>query len=281
MTKREKRRTCPLDPQWWLSGGPSCLSPEQKGGLSNLLAHAWLAELPCILPDDDGALARLSGLGGAKWRKTGAAIRAQFELVDGGLRNPQQWTEYCRVRTVADARAMAGQLGGAQKASKRVANGKQTGSKPLANVKQTCSKRVAIATDLLAGPSPSPPGPPQTPPITPPPSPFRASHDEATKPPSPDPRIRAFILWFSEQFPLYRHGATYFVQWKRDAPLVKQLLTTYPPERLQRLAKLLWKTDDEWIAGTDRGIGILSNRISWLDSKLAEYAATRRTSQAG
>jgi hypothetical protein len=102
------------------------------------------------------------------------------------------------------------------------------------------------------------------------------SSTDGAKPP-PDPRVKAYVTWFTETYPTYRHGAIYHPVWAKDSALVKDLLASFPPERLQLLAKLLWKTEDDWISETDRGIGILHNRISWLDNRLAEHATRQHT----
>jgi hypothetical protein len=89
----------------------------------------------------------------------------------------------------------------------------------------------------------------------------------------PDPRVKAFLTWFQAEYKTRRNGAEYFVRWPKDAPVVKRLLTTYPPERLQRHAKILLTTDDGWIDGTDRGVGILAAKINWLEERLATWEA--------
>jgi|SRR3990167_7340905 len=89
----------------------------------------------------------------------------------------------------------------------------------------------------------------------------------------PDPRVKEFLTWFKAEYETRRTGATYFVNWPKEAPLVKRLLTTYSPERLQRHAKILLTTDDGWIDGTDRGVGILAAKINWLEERLATWEA--------
>jgi hypothetical protein len=85
--------------------------------------------------------------------------------------------------------------------------------------------------------------------------------------------IRAFLATFCELYTKFRHGAKYVVNREKDVPLVRRLLAVHPRARLERLSELLQRTEDEWIAETDRSIGILSNRISWLDSRLAAAEA--------
>lgn len=85
--------------------------------------------------------------------------------------------------------------------------------------------------------------------------------------------VAKFIGRFCELYKQHRHGARYFVVREKHVPLLRPLLRTYGPERLEKLALVLLKTNDEWIEATDRGIGILSTKASWLDGRLAEYEA--------
>jgi hypothetical protein len=85
--------------------------------------------------------------------------------------------------------------------------------------------------------------------------------------------VAAFIKTFCDLYRKYRHGARYLVVATRDVPLVKRLLGTYPPDRLVLMAQALLVSDEDWIDDTDRGIGILSIKASWLDGRLAEYEA--------
>lgn len=85
------------------------------------------------------------------------------------------------------------------------------------------------------------------------------------RPTPPDPRVKVFLTWFQDEYKTRRHGATYFVNWKKDAAIVKRLLCAYELERLKTLATILLLCDDPWIAGTDRSIGILATKINWLE----------------
>jgi hypothetical protein len=91
--------------------------------------------------------------------------------------------------------------------------------------------------------------------------------------------IGAFLKRFCELFSRHRNGAKYFVKRHKDVPLLRQLLLCYPRDRLEKLTVVLLTTDDEWISRTDRGIGILSVKASWLDGLLAGYEAAHGTIQ--
>lgn len=102
MTKRDRNPFPSMHfyPDRWLSGRATrMMTPEQKGGFMDLLAHAWDGDEPCTLPDDPTLLAQLSGLGAKRWQAAGALIRAQFATVPdlpGRIRNSQQFEIYCR-----------------------------------------------------------------------------------------------------------------------------------------------------------------------------------------
>ncbi len=85
--------------------------------------------------------------------------------------------------------------------------------------------------------------------------------------------VAAFLRRFCELYAKYRHGARYFIAREKHVPLVRALLATYGPERLEKLALVLLRTDDEWVESTDRGIGILSTKANWLEERLAAYEA--------
>jgi hypothetical protein len=87
---------------------------------------------------------------------------------------------------------------------------------------------------------------------------------------------KQFLQWFQEEYRRSRFGADYLVKWDKDVPLVKRMLAATTLERLKKYAEILLNpaTDDEWIATTDRGIGVLSSRFNWLSERYAEWEAT-------
>jgi hypothetical protein len=88
--------------------------------------------------------------------------------------------------------------------------------------------------------------------------------------------VDAFLDAFCERYTQRRNGAKYRVVMKRDRPIVHALLKTHGPEHLLNLADELLSTDNEWIAKqTDRGIGILSMKASWLDGVVREREQQR------
>ena len=89
----------------------------------------------------------------------------------------------------------------------------------------------------------------------------------------PGVEVHAFIRSFCEIYTARRHGARYLVTRQKDVPTIRKLLRVYDRPRLEKMTAVLMMTDDEWIARTDRGIGILFTKASWLDAKIAEYEA--------
>jgi uncharacterized protein YdaU (DUF1376 family) len=97
----------------WLTR-TALLTPEQKGALVELKAHAWLAvaygKPPCSLPNDDATLARLSGLG-SKWRKIGGPVREMFRQ-DGDLLVDDELLAYrAEIEQHHAKRSTAGRIG--------------------------------------------------------------------------------------------------------------------------------------------------------------------------
>jgi hypothetical protein len=114
----------------------------------------------------------------------------------------------------------------------------------------------------------------RTEPIQSPPEPGTGERDEAQDTRTADNHeVRAFIARFCELYGKHRHGARYYVRRERDVPTLRRLLSVYPRDRLEKLAVVLLTTDDDWVTQTDRGIGILSAKASWLDGLLASYEA--------
>ncbi len=110
-----------------------------------------------------------------------------------------------------------------------------------------------------------------TEPIQSPDEPGTTEADDAKR--AENVEIAAFIRRFCNFYTQHRHGAKYFITRQKHVPLIRALLNTYGRERLEKLALMLLKTNDDWVQETDRGIGILSTKASWLDERLAAYEA--------
>lgn len=137
-------------PKEWLSSTARALMTlEQQGAYLNLLSHAWLADPPCTLPDDDRALAQLSGLGD-RWPESAAVIREWFEVRkvrSGGTRlvNTKLAQTYAAACRVHEARKASGKLGGEKSAEQRQIQGKQrlTVAAPELNLPSSSSSSLA------------------------------------------------------------------------------------------------------------------------------------------
>lgn len=87
---------------------------------------------------------------------------------------------------------------------------------------------------------------------------------------------KEFADWFVAAYPKHRNGARYMLK-DGDAAKVRELLQTWPIERLKQLSEVLLLLDgvDEWIEASDRGIAVLHHRASFLDQRLAAVEAKR------
>lgn len=90
----------------------------------------------------------------------------------------------------------------------------------------------------------------------------------------PDARVPIFVDWFYEQYYKYR-GAAYSPNFPQDCALAKRLLKTLSLPELQDCAIILLdeRTDDKFIQESDRGIGMLSTKINWLNQRRAMFLA--------
>lgn len=97
-----------------------------------------------------------------------------------------------------------------------------------------------------------------------------------------DQRPKEFLDWFQAEYKLRRHGADYFVRWEKDMPIVKRLLGATDIDRLKKLAQIMLsdKTEDDFIADSDRGIGVFSAKFNWLSDRLAAWEARQREKTA-
>lgn len=102
---------------WFGGRAVKTMTVEQQGAYINLLLQAWPTSAenlaaPCTLPDDDGDLAHLSGLGPEKWAAIGGKVRAQFPSIgDGLLRNAKQYAVYTHLLSLSQKRSAAGKTG--------------------------------------------------------------------------------------------------------------------------------------------------------------------------
>lgn len=110
--------------------------------------------------------------------------------------------------------------------------------------------------------------------------------DPAEPPPS-DPAVgveagdriaeKQFLEWFALAYSKHRNGAKFKAK-SGDGALVRGLLAMWSEERLQLLATLmlvLAPDVDEWIEKSDRGIGVLNHRATFLDQLLSKAEAAR------
>lgn len=104
---------------WLSSPARAAMLPEQRGAYIDLLAYAWgNGSEPPSLDADDVKLASLSGLG-ARWKKLGPLIRAQFTESEGRLYNAKLTEVWDAQQTKYERRAVAGKKGGEGKAKRK------------------------------------------------------------------------------------------------------------------------------------------------------------------
>ena len=94
------------------SASAAVMTNEQFGVYWRLLLHAWMADPPCTLPDDEPQLAAISRLSVRRWRSIGSPIKSRFLRTENGLlRNEKQWEMYLDARAHRDSKHRRAQAG--------------------------------------------------------------------------------------------------------------------------------------------------------------------------
>ena len=217
----------------------------ELGAYTKLLCICWIEK---SLPNNEIELAKLCRLPPTKFQKLWSQVSKCFTARNGTLIQQRMEHERTKQVTYREVRAKAGSKGGRAKVEH----------------KQKASESLAKAST----PSPSSS-----------PSPLKNVPIAAPEKP-PDPRVRQFIDWFVTEYAKRRNGAKYVVKGAKDGQTVKSLLQAHPLARLQKHAVILLTTDEEWTENTDRGIGILSAKINWLEDRLAAWERKHGTGSA-
>jgi uncharacterized protein YdaU (DUF1376 family) len=242
----------------WTGSSAFLLPMEPRGLYREMLTQAW--RRGGKLPNDPEAIRRAVGCTPSEWRRCWPKVEPYWRVDGDGLVNETQ-TDVIADAIAAHERAVKrGRKGGLGKAAKLLEQAER---------KHKNKQRQTTAQVQLEHKPPS---------LSPLVSPLERSPTDCAAAEGEEQRnceIRAFLARFCELYSKYRFGAKYVVKRERDVPIVKQLLGVYGRERLEKLAQILVRTDDEWICQTDRGIGILSTKASWLDSLLAEREAQK------
>lgn len=85
-------------------------------------------------------------------------------------------------------------------------------------------------------------------------------------------RDELYPTWYAK----YRNGARLrLVANALEFQDALSLVQTWDDERLEKLARIVLTTDDDWIARTDRGFKIFATKASWADDRLREVEAKR------
>jgi len=244
--------------------GTVTLSLAARGAYITLLAYEWDHG---SVPDDPSARARVLGCARRESETLWTRLREKFfQGDDGAWRNARLEGERLKQVERRITLARNGALGGRPKnqkdkprKTKRFAVAKPDGQPDENLNKSLPSSSSSSSSEKRVG----------------------KDHQHAVRSADADAvsgtALHAFLARFCELYAKYRHGAKYLVRREKDIPLARRLLQVYPAERLEKLTIILLTTDHEWITTTDRGLGILSTKASWLDGLLAEHEAHKRS----
>lgn len=253
----------------WIGSSAFLLPIEPRGLYREMLTQAW--RRGARLPNDHEAIRRAIGCTRQEWSRCWPKVQ-RFWRVDGdGLVNDTQleiWTQAISAKRRASDRGKRGSQARWEHSTSNAQADAQASPKHSTSTKQAQRKHKP--------PSPSPSSSEHRAVLNGAASILAAGEDAvdgdlAADVPKAD--IGAFLKRFCELYAKYRHGAKYFVKREQHVTLVRRLLRIYDLRRLEKLSVVLLTTDDAWVKETDRGIGILAVKASWLDSLLAEYEA--------
>jgi hypothetical protein len=95
------------------------------------------------------------------------------------------------------------------------------------------------------------------------------------EPKAPDSPTQIFLKWFAEEYSKRRNGAKYLIAWDKHGGQVKRMLGAVELRELQIYAQIMLsdKCEDEFICNSDRGIGVLEAKFSWLSERYAAWKA--------
>jgi len=257
---------------WWIdrwrkSTAYIDMTLEQQGAYRNLLDEAALRGGP--LPNDETVLAKACG-DPRRWRKVRAIIMPHFHLTKDGWRH----TTLDEVLKESERRAE-------KQRRWRRARGNDRGNEGGNDIGNAAGNGGG---NNLGSPSPSP-----SPVVQ---EQIQRRVDEALKEAKTTKakleltvsvlaetveeslRLRAGALLelYQRLFIKHCHGARYHNRMHLDFEKALGLVRTWPDDaRLEKLAVLVLTTDDDWIAGTDRGFGVFAAKASWADKTLAAW----------
>lgn len=223
------------------------MSYEQQGIYRALLDHQWIEG---SIPADLEALASILGIRKVKFARLWPLVSSKFRpQVDHRLVNEKLDKQRRDLDDFVKNQSKSGERGAAKRWGRH--------SKPIASPIANHSSSSSTSTSKTVS--------------------TEQKQEPAEHVPSP---VKAFLTWFRGEYAARRNGAMYFVKWEAHGAIVKRLLTTYPPERLKRLAVILLTTNEEWTQSTDRGIEVLIGKISWLEERLAAWEAKQHAREA-
>lgn len=219
---------------------------QERGMYWDLVSQCWLEH---GLPGTPTEIARILGLAPTKFvKRYWPHLQECFVLVDGRYQHRRLEKERDKQRAWFEKSSK----GGRAKAAKRHRNGK---TQAVPNVNQQPALQSS-SSDLSLSVKNTDNG----------------ALVETSNEKTANKAAQAWIHeWWVPLYAKYRKGAKYAVTYRKEVPLVRSLLSVHDPPHLSKLAALFLNTNDDWIAGTERSLGIFSVKINLAESKLKEY----------
>lgn len=270
---------------WFASTSVRRMTQAEKGTYLEMLFQQWRSP-DHNLPDDPEGVIRLlavTEIQAAEIRAAWPVVREKFvpsRHAAGRIYNTKIEETRREQRRLRIIRSNAGQVGGKASAAKRLktelVNGQRSSTIAEANVndrqalsqvkysgtivRTSPNKLVSTVSDLshavLRARAHSEPDPLHEHPLT------EDIHQRAAD---------LLNRYRQEWYPRYRSGAKLrIVESNMEFRDALSLVQTWDDARLEKLARIVLTTNDEWVVKTDRGFQIFATRASWADDRLRQ-----------
>lgn len=245
--------------------GTVTLTTEEVGAYMLLMCHCWDKG---AIPKDITLMSRITRLTPKKMQSTWSALASKFRETEGGYIQPriererQKQADYRRRQAEASRKRWESQAISqphAEPIPVDIPEASQRAPKPIPKASSSVFSLQSSSSDFNQEDAPEETGTQES-------DADLGSHVEPSE-------VSEFIRRFCELYSKHRFGARYLIARKKHVPIIRNLLRTFDLVRLVKMSTVLLTTTDDWVAGTDRGIGILSVKASFIDGQIAEYEA--------
>lgn len=236
--------------EWRSSRAIMRMTMAQQGMYLNLLLEQWEK---LSVPDDPNVVAELIGGTEAEWVKAWPVLRRNFVTDEPGrIVNLRLEKERAKQRSRSKRQSDKGKAGAAARWPKHE-SGMAQASPGHDRDAQPDSFALPIAIAIAT------------------PDGAAMQRAKSLEPEDVARRAGQLVERYGDWFTELRRGARLKVRPALDWQEACDLVRLWADERLEKLARIILTTDDEWIARTDRSFKIFAIKATWADGKLTQW----------